>query len=233
MAKLEIDARLLEPEGESPITENFNRVMKFIDDGGTGDGAEKTQVDFNATLENNVITGELDESVSDFAFVQNHDYLIHIYLPLVTLTGDLDDTYTMVLKDKDGNTVNINNMFQKDITKTVTVGDMCQIQDYDTGIGYSWEFNAHYRKIEDNGTNHYNLYTDTIVRETVSAMTGANLHLGISNSKLKSGTIVICTSNYENNGTTYNKGHQYLVTSEFVDGELILGTEDITVVQTA
>lgn len=44
MAKLEIDARLLEPEGESPVTENFNRIMKFIDNGGTGDGAEKTQV---------------------------------------------------------------------------------------------------------------------------------------------------------------------------------------------
>jgi hypothetical protein len=129
MAKLEIDARLLEPEGESPITENFNRVMKFIDNGGTGNGAEKTQVDFNATLENNVITCVLDESVS--------------------------------------------------------------------------------------------------------AMTGANLHLGISNSKLKSGTIVICTSNYENNGTTYSKGHQYLITSEFVSGELILSSEDITVVQTA
>ena len=139
----------------------------------------------------------------------------------------------MVLKDKEGNTVNINNMFQKDITKTVTVGDMCQIQDYDTGIGYSWEFNAHYRKIQDNDATHYNLYTDTIVRETVSAMTGANLHLGIANSKLKSGTVVICTSDYENNGTTYSKGHQYLVTSDFVAGELILGTEDITVVQTA
>ena len=233
MAKLEIDARLLEPEGESPITEDFNRVMKFIDNGGTGDGAEKTQVDFNATLEGNVITAELDESVSDFAFVQNHDYLIHIYLPLVTLTGDLDDNYTIVLKDKNGNTVNINNMFEKDITKTTTVGEMCQIQDYDTGIGYSWEFNGHYRKIEDNGTEYRTIYTDTIVRETVSAMTGENLHLGIANSKLKSGNVVICTTDYENNGTTYNKGHQYLITSTFVDGELILDTEDITVVQIA
>ena len=37
MAKLSIDARLLEPEGEIIITENFNRVMKFIDDEGTGE----------------------------------------------------------------------------------------------------------------------------------------------------------------------------------------------------
>lgn len=230
MAKLEIDARLLEPEGESPVTENFNRVMKFIDN---KDGAETTQVDFNATLENNVITATLDESVADFDFIQNHDYLIHIYLPLVTLTGVLDDTYTIVLQDKNGNTININNMFQKDITKSVTVGDMCQIQDYDTGIGYSWEFMAHYRKINENETDYYTMYTDVVVRETVSSMTGENLHLGIANSKLKSGTVVICTSDYENNGTTYHKGHQYLVTSEFVEGELILGTEDITVVQTA
>lgn len=222
---LKIDNRLLEPEGENPITENFNRLLGIIDQGAGG----KVQVDFNATLEGNVITGELDETVSDFVFNQNTEYLIHIYLPLVTLTGDLDDTYTIVLKDKDGNTININNMFEKDITKSVTVGDMCQIQDYDTGIGYSWEFSGYYRDINENGQNYKTLYTDIIVRETVSAMTGANLHLGIANSKLKSGNVVICTSNYENNGTTYTKGHQYLITSEFVDNELILGTEDITI----
>ena len=65
MAKLAIDARLLEPEGEIIINENFNRVMKFIDNGGTGDGVEKTQVDFNATLENN-----------GTAYSKGHQYLI-------------------------------------------------------------------------------------------------------------------------------------------------------------
>ena len=33
--------------------------------------------------------------------------------------------------------------------------------------------------------------------------------------------------------TKYSKGHQYLVTSEFVGGKLILSAEDITAVQTA
>ena len=100
------------------------------------------QVDFNAVLQNNVITATLDETINDFTFTNNTGYLFHIYLPLTTLTGDLNNDYTIVLKDKNGNNININCMFQKDITKTSTVGDLCQIQDYDIGLGYSWEFYA-------------------------------------------------------------------------------------------
>lgn len=230
--KLKIDDRLLEPEGENPTTENFNRVLNMMD-GMEEVGTETTQVDFNATLEGNIITATLDESVKDFEFMQNHDYLIHIYLPIVTLTGDLENNLSIILKDKDNNTININNMFEKDITKTTNVGEMCQLQDYDTGIGYSWEFMGHYRKINENGTDYRTIYTDAIVRETASAMTGEDMHLWINSNKLKSGNVVICTKDYENNGTTYHKGHQYLITSDFIDGEVILGSEDITPVQTA
>ena len=169
------------------------------------------QIDFNATLEGNIITATLDETVSDFTFTNNTGYLFHIYLSLVTLTGTLDNSYEIILKDKDNNTININCMFQKDITKTSTVGDLCQIQDYDTGIGYSWEFYGNYREITENGTLIREVYTDTVVRETNPSMTGQDLHLAIVNSKLKVGTVVMCTTNYENNGSAYYAGRTYKI----------------------
>lgn len=187
------------------------------------------QIDFNATLEGNIITATLDETVSDFTFTNNTGYLFHIYLPLVTLTGTLDNSYEIILKDKDNNTININCMFQKDITKTSTVGDLCQIQDYDTGIGYSWEFYGNYREITENGTLIREVYTDTVVRETNPSMTGQDLHLAIVNSKLKVGTVVMCTTNYENNGSAYYAGRTYKINGDYSTGELILSAEDITV----
>lgn len=187
------------------------------------------QIDFNATLEGNIITATLDETVSDFTFTNNTGYLFHIYLPLVTLTGTLDNSYEIILKDKDNNTININCMFQKDITKTSTVGDLCQIQDYDTGIGYSWEFYGNYREITENGTLIREVYTDTVVRETNPSMTGQDLHLAIVNSKLKVGTAVMCTTNYENNGSAYYAGRTYKINGDYSTGELILSAEDITV----
>ena len=187
------------------------------------------QIDFNATLEGNIITATLDETVSDFTFTNNTGYLFHIYLPLVTLTGTLDNSYEIILKDKDNNTININCMFQKDITKTSTVGDLCQIQDYDTGIGYSWEFYGNYREITENGTLIREVYTDTVVRETNPSMTGQDLHLAIVNNKLKVGTVVMCTTNYENNGSAYYAGRTYKINGDYSTGELILSAEDITV----
>lgn len=187
------------------------------------------QIDFNATLEGNIITATLDETVSDFTFTNNTGYLFHIYLPLVTLTGTLDNSYEIILKDKDNNTININCMFQKDITKTSTVGDLCQIQDYDTGIGYSWEFYGNYREITENGTLIREVYTDTVVRETNPSMNGQDLHLAIVNSKLKVGTVVMCTTNYENNGSAYYAGRTYKINGDYSTGELILSAEDITV----
>lgn len=186
------------------------------------------QVDFNAVLQNNVITATLDETINDFTFTNNTGYLFHIYLPLTTLTGDLDNNYTIILKDKGGNNININCMFQKDITKTSTVGDLCQIQDYDIGIGYSWEFYANYREINNNGAIVRMVYTDTVVRETNPSMMGDSLHLAISNSKLKAGTAVLCTTDYENNGTTYKAGCTYRIDGTYADGEIILTAVDLT-----
>lgn len=186
------------------------------------------QIDFNATLSNNVITATLDESINDFKFTNNTGYLFHIYLPLVTLTGDLDDNYSIVLEDKDGNPININCMFQKDITKTSTVGDLCQIQDYDVGIGYSWEFYGNYREITEGGQLIREVYTDTVIRETNPSMTGNSLHMNIIENKLKVGTTVLCSTDYENNGTQFKAGHTYKITGEFMDGELVLNYTDIT-----
>jgi hypothetical protein len=60
-------------------------------------------------------------------------------------------------------------------------------------------------------------------------MTGENLHKDLANSKLKTGNVIICTNDYENNGSNYTKGHQYLIIGELVDGDLILDVEDITI----
>jgi hypothetical protein len=224
---LKIDERLLEPNGEADITENFNRIINIASGGVAG---RKIQVDFNAVLENDTIIATLDETIADFEFTSGVEYLIHIYLPLVTLTGDLEDKYKIILKDKDGNNININCIYQDDINETSSVGNLCQIQNYDTGIGYSWTFTGYYRKINDNGNIVRIISTDVIVRESVSTMTGENLHKDLVNSRLKTGNVIICTSDYENNGSNYIKGHQYLITGELVDGDLILDAEDITII---
>jgi hypothetical protein len=189
---------------------------------------KEIQLDFNAILEDNTIIATLDESISDFELQNNTGYLFHIYLPLVTLTGDLDDNYKIILNDKDGNNVNINCMFQKDINETSTVGNLCQIQDYDTGVGYSWEFYGHFRKITDNGNIVNVVYTDTVVRETNPSMSGELLHTNIVNSRLKTGTTVMCLSDYENNGTKYIAGHTYLVENDSDTEDIILIATDIT-----
>lgn len=187
----------------------------------------QTQVDFNAILENNVIKCTLDESVSDLELYTNTNYLIHIYLPLVTLTGELDDTYIFELHDKDGNLIKLNTIHQEDISETATVRDMCQIQEYDIGIGYSWTFNANYKIINDNGTISRYLVTDTIIREINTSMSGEALYDAINNSKLSPNTTVLCTSNYTNNGTTFVKGDIYKIIGDYSSGELILSWEDI------
>jgi len=188
----------------------------------------QTQVDYNAILENNIIKCTLDETISDLELYNNTTYLIHIYLPLVTLTGELDDSYTFQLKDKDGNIINLNTIYQEDITNTANVGNMCQVQEYDIGIGYSWTFDAHYKIVTENNTTVRLFVTDTIIRETNTSMSGQALYTAINNSKLAPNTTVLCMSDYTSNGTTFTKGHNYKIIGDYSSGELILSWEDIT-----
>jgi hypothetical protein len=206
----------------------FLNAVKELENKIENNIGREIQLDFNAVLENNEIIANLDETIKDYELQNNTGYLFHIYLPLVTLTGDLNNDYPIYLMDKDFNKVNINTIFQKDITKTSTVGDMCQIQDYDIGIGYSWEFYGHFRKINNNGNEINVIYTDTIVRETNSSLTGEQLHKDVVNSKLKVGTTVLCLSDYGNNGSKYEKGHTYLIENESDTEEIILIATDIT-----
>ena len=48
---LEIDERLIEPEGEANITEDFNRVCKMIDDGDASEAIEALQEAIEALQE--------------------------------------------------------------------------------------------------------------------------------------------------------------------------------------
>ena len=188
----------------------------------------ETQVDYNAILEDNKIKATFDTTISDLQLYNSTGYLVHIYLPLTTLTGELDDTYTFELRDKDGNIININTIYQEDINENASVGNMCQVQEYDVGIGYSWTFYAHYKELAENNTTVRLFVTDTIIRETNTSMSGQALYTAINNSKLAPNTTVLCTNDYTSNGTTFVKGHNYKIVGDYTSGELLLSWEDIT-----
>lgn len=190
---------------------------------------KEDQVDFNAILQNNTIIATLDTSISDFTFASKTNYRIHIYLPLTTLTGELNNDYVFELRDKNGNPIKINTVFQRDFKNSATVGDMSAIQEYDVGIGYSWLFDAYYKEITEDGTTYLILQTDTITRESNPSMTGESLYKAINNTMLAPNTTVMCSKDYTSNGTKFEKGHTYLITGDFTSGELILGWTDITV----
>jgi hypothetical protein len=105
---------------------------------------------------------------------------------------------------------------------------MCQIQDYDTGVGYSWEFYGHFRRITENDTTTNVVYTDTVTRETNPSMTGEQLHYNVVNSKIKSGTAVLCSKDYENNGYKYLSGHSYLIENTSDTEDIMLEASDIS-----
>lgn len=68
------------------------------------------------------------------------------------------------------------------------------------------------------------------VVETNPSMTGADLYTAIVDTKLKVGTTALCTTDYENNGTTFKAGHTYLITGTFTNSELTLDYTDLSTV---
>lgn len=184
-----------------------------------------TEVAFNAILQSGEIVGTLDETVADYKFLPNTNYRIDLHLPISTLTGALDNDYKIRLTDKDGNPLFINCIFQPTLGQTSTVGDLCQIQQYITTIGYTWTFTAMYREVEQSGSTVRYLYTENVVRESARAMTGTDLQSALTAKTLTSGTIVLCS---EALGTTYLLGHLYRITTSIVSGNLTLTATDIS-----
>ena len=68
------------------------------------------------------------------------------------------------------------------------------------------------------------------VRESNPSMTGEDLYTAIVDTKLKVGTTVLCTTDYENNGTVFKAGHTYLITGTFTNSELTLDYTDLSTV---
>lgn len=68
------------------------------------------------------------------------------------------------------------------------------------------------------------------VVETNPSMTGADLYTAIVDTKLKVGTTALCTTDYENNGTTFKAGHTYLITGTFTNSKLTLDYTDLSTV---
>ena len=207
---------------------NARATITYVDEQDEAYIGRENQLDFNATLENNTITATLDSSLSDFSFTSNTGYLFHIVLPVVTLTGVLDDNYPIYLKDLAGNLININCIFQEDITQTSTVGNLCQLQEYNESAGYSWSFYGHYREINDNGTTRRVVYTDTVIHERNTSMTGSAFANAIANATLKPNTTVLITETYSANGMNFIMGHSYKVTGQMLDGEVVLDYQDVS-----
>lgn len=207
---------------------NARATITYVDKQDEAYIGRENQLDFNATLENNTITATLDSSLSDFSFTSNTGYLFHIVLPVVTLTGVLDDNYPIYLQDLAGNLININCIFQEDITQTSTVGNLCQLQEYNESAGYSWSFYGHYKEINDNGTIRRVVYTDTVIHERNTSMTGNAFANAIGNASLKPNTTVLITETYSANGMNFVQGHSYLVIGQMLDGEVVLDYQDIS-----
>jgi hypothetical protein len=188
------------------------------------DNIGKEQViDITATL--NTVTGEISGDIpTTFNLVDNTSFFIDLHLPLTTLTGDLSDDYLLKLNYNSAS-VNTLCVAQTDTTKNSSVRDLCMQQQYDQTTGYRWLLYVHYRNI--NSTQW--VYIVNVSRETNGAMTGTSLHNAIANNSLKTGTVIMCTQDYNANGIIYNQGHSYLITGSWVSGELILDTVDITV----
>lgn len=169
----------VDEQGDITATVSEDSLTKFKED----IIGKKVQLDFNATLSNNVITAVLDSSVSDFTLQSNTEYLFHIYLPLTALTGDLNNSYTIKLKDKNNNDILLNCIKQEELGQTSTVGDLCQIQNYDVGVGYSWFFNGFYREVVENNSAIRSVYVDAIVNKVVEEVnaTGYQQVYGIDN----------------------------------------------------
>ena len=116
----------------------------------------ETHLGFTATVSGTSVVGTLDSSISDFALANSTSYIFNVHL---AETAELPDTYTFELRDKDGNTINVNCIFEDDITKTATIGHLRQIEQYSVG-GYVWEFQGYYSQIGDTRV----VYTDSVTR---------------------------------------------------------------------
>lgn len=194
------------------------------------------KVTFVGILEDNRLKFYLHESQKNFEFRNNREYNLLLHLPLTTLTGDLDnnlpiDLYNKPISQKNDATVIarivLNSILSNDPTNTTTVGKLCQLQNYSPTNGYTWNFNGDYIQYEENGITHRIIYTTDITRESNPSMSGADLAMAISDASLKSGTTVIVTSNYTDNGYNYLAGHTYLIKGEWIDNELVLSTLEL------
>lgn len=228
-AKINLDNYLAKNNTEEFIpTGDYNpSTKKYVDDKVLENIGVENLLGFDGVLENNVITFTADETLADFTLKNNTRYNIDLRLPLTTLTGDLDNSYTMVL-NFNGTSININNILVQDPTQTATVGSMCALQNYEPETGYSWRFNALYTSYTEGNTVVNSVYTEDITRETNPSMTGNDFAIAVADSKLKVGTTIMVTTDFTNNGTTYKAGHTYLITGEWSSGALMLTATDIT-----
>ena len=205
---------------EDAISETLERIEENI--------GKTYQLDFNCTLENNVITGYLDNSISNFSLIPHNEYIFNLVLPISTLTGDLSNEYQIVLVDKNKNIINIHSILNTNINSIITVREMCQLQDYTSENGFKWTFKGRYNEVTENSSLYRLIYTTDIIRETNPSMSGIELYKMIAHSLLKPGTTVMCTEDWISIGFSFLHGHTYKIRGTWTDAGLSIDAFDIS-----
>lgn len=205
---------------EDAIYETLNKIEENI--------GKIYQLDFNCVLENNVIIGRLDNSISEFSLIPHNEYMFNLALPITTLTGNLLNSYQIVLKDKNGNSINIHSVLNTSLDSTMTVRELCQLQDYTSENGFKLTFKGRYNEISENSTLYRMVYTSDIIRETNPSMTGSELYVLIANALLKPGTTVMCTEDWISNGFSFLYGHTYKIRGTWTGVGLSIDAVDIS-----
>lgn len=147
---------------------------------------------------------------------------------LVTLKTNINGTVNL-LGELTEHTIENDNMYYNI--------DFMELSQY---ASYKVTVKAHFTKtllegveVWENDVEYTKMYITAFggdVVETNPSMTGEDLYTAIVDTKLKVGTTALCTTNYENNGTTFKAGHTYLITGTFTNSELTLDYTDLSTV---
>ena len=108
---------------------------------------------FTGTLNGTSIDFTLDSSLSNFVFKNSTCYAMDL-----TYTGNISDSYTIRLKDKDGNFVNLVTIHNS-VTTNPTVKNLMQVHKVVNTNIHHWRFRARYANVSENGSTYTIFYT--------------------------------------------------------------------------
>lgn len=213
-----IDNRLADLEQTVDDMYTNEGVVDVIDQHIENNVGREQLLTFDAVLNENTIIGRLESSLQNYEMKNGVRYLFDIVLPVV---DELPETASMILLDKDNNTIKINTVFNRNITTTATVHDMRQVEEYNESAGYRWKFFGYYTIA---GEDKRNVYTEAAVNLSkdlepyatkVDLQTKADLVNGkIPSSQLPSYVDDVIEGYYYNNKFYKEESHTTEITGE-------------------